>query len=277
MDDTKNILIADLNNEQNQNDIHRPASASASASASPKRKLPAPLIMPLKGNDKRKESCKKVGGDKKRAGHDIEVEFLKQFNNPEFMRHQKAKEEGKNTIEYGATSDTTIDESHPVRDVLKDKLSITGANVTNKSGNNIQFVLGNIPEFKQIQSATEITPEFVTKMLNNYLKKGNSSKPADMLVYKNTIGKKWLFFNIMHVINYIAEKGIWRKIEETGRYKCDFKNGTKKGTGQYLTHEHRGTHNSDFLGANGNTGIKLINLLMDEKYGIKYHSEDFQF
>ena len=271
MDDTKNILIVDLNNEQNQNDIHRPASAS------PKRKLPAPLIMPLKGNDKRKESCKKVGGDKKRVGHDIEVEFLKQFNNPEFMRHQKAKEEGKNTIEYGATSDTTIDDSHPVCDVLKNKLNIPGMNVTNKSGNNIQFVLGNIPEFKQIQSATEITPEFVTKMLNNYLKKGNSSKPADMLVYKNTIGKKWLFFNIMHVINYIAEKGIWRKIEETGRYKCDFKNGTKKGTGQYLTHEHRGTHNSDFLGANGNTGIKLINLLMDEKYGIKYHSEDFQF
>ena len=285
MDDTNSILIEDLNNEKNQNVIHplsdpqshTPSSASSSASTSPKRKLPAPLIIPPKGNDKRKESCKKVGGDKKRGGHDIEVEFLKQFNNPEFMRHQKAKEEGKNTIEYGATSDTTIDESHPVRDVLKNKLSITGTNVTNKSGNNIQFVLGNIPEFKQIQSATEITPDFVTKLLNNYLKKGNSIKPADMLVYKCKSSKKWLFFNIMHIIKYIAEKGIWRKIEKTGRYKCDFKNGTKKGTGQYLTHEHRGTHNSDFLGANGNTGIKLINLLMDKKYGIDYHSEDFQF
>ena len=47
--------------------------------------------MPLKGNDKRKDSCKKVGGEKKRAGHDIEVEFMEQFNNPEFMRYQKAK------------------------------------------------------------------------------------------------------------------------------------------------------------------------------------------
>lgn len=277
MDDTNSILIADLNNEQNQNIIHPPASASASASASPKRKLPAPLSMPLTGNEKRKESCKKVGGEKKQVGHDIEVEFLKQFNNPEFMRHQKAKEEGKNTIEYGATSDTTIDESHPVRDILKDKLNITGVNITNKSGNNIQFVLGNIPEFKQIQSVSEITPDFVTKLLINHLKKGNSIKPADMLVYKYTSNKKWIFFNIMHIIDYIAEKGMWRKIEETGRYKCDFNNGTKKGKGQYLTHEHRGTHNSDFLGANGNTGIKLIKLLMDEKYGIKYHSEDFHF
>jgi hypothetical protein len=272
MDDTNSIILSDLNNEENQNVIHPPASVS------PKRKLPAPLIIPPKGNDKRKESCKKVGGEKKRAGHDIEVEFLKQFNNPEFMRHQKAKEEGKSLIEYGATSDTTIDESHPVCNVLKDMLNITGVNVTNKSGNNIQFVLGNIPEFKQIQSAVEITPDFVTKLLNNYLKKSNSSKPADMLVYKCKSSKKWIFFNIIHVINYIAEKGIWRKIEETGRYKCDFKNGTKTGMGQYLTHEHRGgKHNSDFLGANGNTGIKLIKLLMDKKYGIKYHSEDFQF
>jgi len=192
------------------------------------------------------------------------------------MRHQKAKEEGKDTIEYGATSDAIIDESHPVRDVLKKMLSITGMNVSIKSGKNIQFVLGNIPEFKQIQSETEITPEFVTKLLNNYLKKCNSSKPADMLVYKNTISKKWIFFNIMHIIDYIAEKGMWRKLE-SGRYKCDFKNGTPKGMGQYLTHEHRGTHNSDLLGANGNTGIKLIKLLIDEKYGIKYHSEDFLF
>ena len=181
MDDTNYILHADLNNEENQNVIHPPALVlpsplpspspsplpSQSPSPSPKRKLPAPLIMPLKGNDKRKESCKKIGGEKKRIGHDIEVEFMKQFNNPEFIRHQKAKEEGKNTIEYGATSDTIIDESHPVRDVLKDILSITGVNVTNKSGSNIQFVLGNIPEFKQIQTAAEITHDFVTKLLHN--------------------------------------------------------------------------------------------------------------
>ena len=283
MDDTNSILLADLNNEENQNVIHAPALVSpapapapAPSSPSPKRKLPAPLIMPLKGNDKRKESCKKVGGEKKRTGHDIEVEFLKQFNNPEFMRHQKAKEEGKNTIEYGATSDTIIDESHPVRDVLKDILSITGVNVTNKSGSNIQFVLGNIPEFKQIQSAVEINHDFVSNILCKYLKKSNSIKPADILVYKYTINKKWIFFNIMHVIDYIAEKGKWRKLE-SGRYKCDFDDGTKKGYSQYITYEYRDSHKSYFLGANGGKGINLINLLMDEKYGIKYHSEDFQF
>ena len=261
-------------------------SQSPSQSPLPKRKLPAPISIPpppppsvpLKGNDKRKESCRKVGAEKKRSGHNIEVEFLKQFNNPEYMRYEEAKKEGKTLIEYGATSDTTIDESHPVRNVLKDVLNITGMNVTNKSGSNLQFTLGNIPEFKEIQDVTQITSEFVSNLLYKYLKKNNSSKPADILVYKHEPNKKWIFFNIIHVIGYIVEKGIWRKIEKTGRYKCDFENGTKKGKGQYITYEHRnGKHNSDFLGANGNTGIKLIKLLMDEKYGIKYHTEDFQF
>ena len=274
MEKINTITNAYLNSEQN---ITQPSVlVPASASPLPKLKLPSPLTMSLTGNDKRKETCKKIGGEKKRTGHDIEIEFLKQYNNPEYIRYEQAKNEGKNTIEYGATSDTTIYASHPVRDVLKDILNITGVNVTNKSGKNIQFVLGNIPEFKQIQNVTEITHDFVSKLLNNYLKKGNSIKPADMLVYKYTSKKKWIFFNIAHVIGYIAEKGKWRKLE-SGRYKCDFDNGTKKGTGQYITYEHRDTHNSDFLGSNGNTGIKLIDLLMNEKYGIKYYSEDFQF
>ena len=141
------------------------------------------------------------------------------------MRHVEAKKEGKSLIEYGATSDTTIDESHPVRDVLKDTLNITGVNVTNKSGKNLQFSLGNIPEFKKIQSATEITHDFVSNLLCKYLKKSNSVKPADILVYKYTNKKKWIFFNIVKVIEYIAEKGKWRKLE-SGRYKCDFDDGT---------------------------------------------------
>jgi hypothetical protein len=273
MEDTNSIPFAYMNNEENQNVIHHPTSISQSP---PKRKLPAPLTIPPKGNDKRKESCKKLGGEKKRVGHDIEVEFLKQFNNPEFMRHQKAKEEGKSLTEYGATSDTTIDDSHPVRDVLKDRLSITGVNVTNKSGSNIQFVLGNIPEFKKIQSAAEINHDFVSNLLCKYLKKSNSVKPADILVYKHISKKKWIFFNSIHVINYIAEKGKWRKLE-SGRYKCDFNDGTKKGYSQYITYEYRDSHKSYFLGANCGKGINLIDLLIDEKYGIKYHSEDFMF
>ena len=276
MDQTNTILIEDLNNEESQNVIHPPALVSPSTSPSPKRKLPEPLLMPLKGNEKRKESCKKIGGEKKRAGHDIEVEFLKQFNNPEYMRHVEAKKEGKSLIEYGATSDTTIDESHPVRDVLKDTLNITGVNVTNKSGKNLQFSLGNIPEFKQIQSATEITHDFVSNLLCKYLKKSNSVKPADILVYKYTNKKKWIFFNIVKVIEYIAQKGKWRKLE-SGRYKCDFDDGTKKGYSQYITYEYRDSHKSYFLGANCGKGINLIDLLMDKKYGIDYHSEDFQF
>jgi hypothetical protein len=280
MDETNIIPIADLNNEQNQNNIQiqpelQPESQPQVLS-SPKRKLPPPLNMPLKGNDKRKESCKKVGGEKKRTGHDIEIEFLKQYNNPEYLKHEEAKKEGKSLIEYGATSDTTIDESHPIRSILKDTLNIIGMNVTNKSGKNLQFSLGKIPEFQQIQDATQINSEFVSNLLCNYLKKSNSIKPADILVYKYTSKKKWIFFNIMHVIDYIVEKGKWRKLE-SGRYKCDFTDGTKKGYSQYITYEYRDTHKSYFLGANCGKGINLINLLMDETYGIKYHTEDFQF
>jgi hypothetical protein len=276
MEDTNSILPVGLNNEQNQNIIQPPAPSSSSAPASPKRKLPAPLIIPPKGNDKRKESCKKVGGEKKRVGHNVEVEFLKQFNYPEFMRHQKAKEEGKSLTEYGATSDTTIDESHPVRNVLKDMLNITGVNVSNKSGKNLQFSLGNIPEFKQIENTTEINFEFVSNLLGKYLKKNNSVKPVDILVYKYNTMNKWIFFNIIDIIKYIGEKGKWRKLE-SGRYKCDFNDGTKKGYSQYITYEYRDSHKSYFLGANCGKGINLINLLMDKEYGIKYYSEDFQF
>ena len=85
----------------------------------------------LKGNDKRISSCKKVGGEKKKIGHDREKQFTKQFNINELN----------NPIEYGPKSDTSIDKNHPICKILKEKLNIEGYNVSNKSGNNIQFTL----------------------------------------------------------------------------------------------------------------------------------------
>ena len=53
------------------------------------------------------------------------------------------------------------------------------------------------------------------------------------------------------VIDFIMENAEWRLLE-TGRIKGDF-----YGT-QYLTYEFRSTHNSHFLGANGNKGHVFV-------------------
>lgn len=217
------------------------------------------------GNDKRKESCKKVGAEKKNKGHKREKDFLKKYNPLEVD----------NQTEYGATSDTSICPTHPICS----KLDLIGEhknlNVTNKSGNNIQLTLGNIPELKDIDSdILNKDKEYVRDIFNKYLKKDMSPKPADFLVYKDTKNKKWVFFDADDIVNYIAEKCKWRKLK-TGRIKGDFVDDSKKGHSQYITYEYRNTHNSYFLGFNGNKGIKFINLLKNPILGIKYIEDDY--
>lgn len=232
--------------------------------------MPLPPIVPLSipvvltGNAKRKESCKNVGGSKKRGGHIIEKEFTKQYNWKEID----------NPIEYGAKSDTTIDSSHQVCEHLKEKLNIQGLNVSNKSGQNIQFTLGKIPELENVE-IEELTKPKVNEIFNKYLKKIHSDAPADILVYKDT--DRWIFFNMDDIVEYISEKCIWRKIEETGRIKGDFNDGSRKGYSQYITYEYRSTHKSYFLGLNGGKGKKFIDLLIDEKYGIKHYFDKFDY
>jgi hypothetical protein len=219
----------------------------------------------LKGNDKRIASCKKIGGEKKIKGHEREKEFLKQYNVNELN----------SPTEYGAKSDTSIDLSHPICEILKEKLNVSGFNVSNKSGENIQFTLGKIPELKDIK-IEELTPMLVGELLNIYLKKTNSDKPADILVYKDIEQNRWIFFNMDDIINFIMTKCIWRKLN-SGRIKGDFKDNTKKGKSQYITYEYRETHKSYFLGLNGGKGKKFIELLMDETNGIKYYCDLFNY
>lgn len=219
----------------------------------------------LKGNDKRIESCKKVGGEKKKIGHDRERQFTKQYNINELN----------NPIEYGAKSDTLIDKNHPICKILKEKLNIESYNVSNKSGNNIQFTLGQIPELKDIQ-LEELTEQKVYNIFNIYLKKINSDKPADILVYKDLENSRWIFFNMDDIITFISKKCIWRKLD-TGRIKGDFYDNSKKGISQYITYEFRDTHKSYFLGLNGGKGKKFIELLMNDVYGINYHCDSFDY
>jgi hypothetical protein len=105
------------------------------------------------------------------------------------------------------------------------------------------------------------------------LKKINSDKPVDLLVYKDTNNNRWIFFNIDDIINFIANECIWRKLS-TGRIKGDFNDNSRKGKSQYITYEYRNTHNSYFLGLNGNKGKKFIELLMNNR--INYYCDIIQ-
>lgn len=218
--------------------------------------------MKLNGNDKRKISCKKVGGEKKRIGHEIEKEFTRQYNSNDLDK----------PIEYGAKADTSIDINHPICEILKQTLNINGFNVSNKSGNNIQFTLGQIIELKDIEIEL-LTKDKIINIFNKYLKKINSDKPVDLLVYKDTDNNRWIFFNIDDIINFIANECIWRKLS-SGRIKGDFNDNSRKGISQYITYEYRNTHNSYFLGLNGNKGKKFIELLMNN--GINYYCDIIQ-
>lgn len=218
--------------------------------------------MKLNGNDKRKISCKKVGGEKKRIGHEIEKEFTRQYNINDINK----------PIVYGAKADTSIDINHPICEILKQTLNINGFNVSNKSGNNIQFTLGQIIELKDIEIEL-LTKDKIINIFNKYLKKINSDKPVDLLVYKDTDNNRWIFFNIDDIIHFIANECMWRKLS-TGRIKGDFNDNSKKGISQYITYEYRNTHNSYFLGLNGNKGKRFIELLMNN--GINYYCDIIQ-
>jgi len=217
------------------------------------------------GNEKRKETCKKLGAEKKKKGHKREKDFLKKYN----------QQEVDNPTEYGATSDTSICPTHPICNELNRTIKPPNLNVSNKSGYNIQLTLGNIPELKDIDAdKLNKDNEYVRNIFNKYLKKSESSKPAGILAYKDVKNKKWNFFNTDEIVNYIVENCKWRKLE-TGRIKGDFVDDSKKGYSQYITYEYRNTHKSYFLGFNGGKGIRFINLLKNPKFGIKYYEDDY--
>jgi hypothetical protein len=206
----------------------------------------------LVGNAKRKASCKKVGGEKKRAGHKIEDIFNEQF--------------GKiSPTTYKAEADCTISAENAnglqlMTDLQAKFGEIDNYNLSVKSGENLQFVLGRIDEITGAANAEEKLQVLGNEALwKKYLGKGNSERPAGWLIYRNT-NNSWSIFKMSEVIAFIVEKCKWRALE-TGRFKGDFENDTKKGFSQYLTYEYRETHKSHFLGANGGKGKQLMELL----------------
>lgn len=222
-----------------------------------------PVNLVLSGNAKRKQSCQRVGGEKKRVGHKREDDFKRQF-------HPASLTE---VTEYGATSDTWLAKSSDIANTLRNKFELADRDlyVSNKSGNNIQLTLGKIAELEAENGLEWINDANNCRTLfNKYLKKQESVRPADLLVYKDLRINKWLFYKMDDVVDFIVNNVKWRKLD-SGRIKGDFDDGSKKGYGQYITYEYRATHNSHFLGMNGNKGIVFIDLL---KRKIPFHEEN---
>jgi hypothetical protein len=207
--------------------------------------------MDLKGNDKRRESCKKMGSEKKKTGHKREEEFGELFCDP-------------SNITYKAEADKTITNS-ALLDILRRKLGVLSGRTSIKSGNNLQFTLGNIPEITNAEDKLQAISQ--VSVWNKYLGKNHSSAPADILSYREN--RTWIFFNMHHVINFIVSSATWRIID-SGRIKGDFEDSSKKGKSQYLTYEYR-SGKGYFLGANGNRGKPFIVLLTKN---LLYHIEE---
>lgn len=211
---------------------------------------------PLRGNEKRKESCKQVGGAKKRTGHAREDMFNRQYG------------EG-DAITYKAEADCVISLENPagaalhsllVKDLKLTKAPGSRLSASLKSGKNLQFTLGNIPEITNAVDKVAAIQE--RSLWNKYLKKSDSARPADLLVYYDDVATTWTFFNMDAVIDFIVTRATWRSLT-TGRIKGNLPAENKKGFRAILTYEYRqGKHNSHFLGANGNMGKHFIAILM---------------
>ena len=96
-------------------------------------------------NDKRKASCKLVGGEKKRGGHKVEDKFMVQFGVP-------------TATTYKAEADCSISAENPEGVQLMELLpELKSYNVSVKSGKNLQFTLGRIDEILVLRTSCRLS------------------------------------------------------------------------------------------------------------------------
>lgn len=202
------------------------------------------IVENLDSNDKRKTSCKAVGSEKKLTGHKREDMFGASFCDP-------------TATTYKAEADKTITNSELLTRLQREIGPLRSGATSIKSGKNLQFTLGRIPEITDADDKCVAIAE--RKVWEKYLGKSHSNRPADILCYRRN--SSWVFFNMDDVITFICTRATWRTLE-SGRIKGNFADCSRAGSSQYLTYEYRRTHGSHFLGANGNKGEPFIALLM---------------
>lgn len=218
----------------------------------------------MSSNQKRVETCRKVGEKVRHAGHAREAQFKKHFG--------VASES--HTPSYRAEADASFDHQHPIYKILIDKLGISGSASSIKSGQNLQFVLGNLDQVEISQGYVErlnSDVELSRSLLDRYLRKSDSDLPAEVLVYY--YDDIWVFFSIEDVVTYISDRCSWRLTSTARSIKGDFRDASRRGVRQYLTIEVR-KGKGTFFGANGNRGRLFIDLLMHPEFGIRHHIEE---
>ncbi len=172
----------------------------------------------------------------------------------------------------GSTADNEISNSK-FQKIISDRLGILDSyKVSLKSGDTWQFHLGRIDELSPLSEIKiELTSNSETRIVHSktfkqqqiqltsydfwkkYLGKG------DLLCY-NDKKKKYTFFRMDSVINFICKKINWR-ILDTGRIKGDALIMNKKRS--VLTFEFRNKKNQFALGAmGGRNGLLLFKILI---------------
>jgi len=196
----------------------------------------------MDSNQKRIESCKKVGGDEKRKGHSREAEFREKWGSP-------------SSTTYKAEADEVITNEDFLKLLRTELGPLKDGNTSIKGGRSMQFTLGNIPEITNASNKLEAIKN--RAIWEKYLGKYHSGRPATILAYK---GDTWVFFRMVDVIDFI-ETCNWRLLS-TGRLKGDFKDESARGKNRAIfTYEYRARHGSHFLGASGGQGVHFINIL----------------
>lgn len=214
-------------------------------------------------NQKRIDSCREIGEKVRRIGHAREVQFKRQFSVISELKSPS----------YKAEADASFDTSHPIHEILVDKLKVTGTTCSLKSGRNIQFILGSLDQIEISKESVEQLNndiELSKSLLQLYLRKSKSDHPAELLVYYQD--HAWVFFSMKDVIEYVSTRCRWRLTPSGRSLKGDLCDWSKKGKRQYLTIEKR-RGKGTFFGANGNRGRPFIDLLMHPEFGIRHHIE----
>jgi hypothetical protein len=144
----------------------------------------------LTGNDKRKASCKAVGGEKKKTGHKREDHFAERWGDVS------------SAITYKAEADKTITDETLLKRLNETLGPLTSGRTSLKSGNNLQFTLGVIPEITEADD--KVCAIAQQSLWEKYLAKSHSANPADILCYRSKTD--WTFFKMSDVISFIVKK-----------------------------------------------------------------------
>jgi hypothetical protein len=198
---------------------------------------------------------------KKELGHAEERTFNAFFGN----KNQR-------DVNYSNPSSDNEVTNRQYQEELTSKLGkLKSFNVSLKSGVTWQFHLGRIDELSPLSKIKVIkTSKGETKLIHSisFLKQqsilSNSSfwlkylGKGDLLCY-NDKKKKYTFFRMDKVIQFICEKVEWR-ILDTGRIKGDLLLNKKRRS--ILTFEYRDTKNQFAIGAmGGKSGLLLFEIL----------------